>query len=92
LTSLLIYTGVIFGAIFTYGIEENDTPEYQLFSKSCKAGTVTVGDTLIIQGQSSHQRYFCTIDGKVYRNEAGNDIQESVSVIWYNSGAIQLCL
>jgi len=85
---LLVYAGVIFGAIFTYAIEENDTPEYQLFSESCKAGTVTVGDTLIVQGQSSHQRYFCTIDGKVYRNDAGNDIQEQVRVMWFNYDAI----
>jgi len=37
-----------------------------------------MGDSIIIQGAKVEQRYFCSIDGRVFKDNAGNDIQESV--------------
>lgn len=75
-----MYTpGIIFGAIFTYAIKEDKPKEYHLLSDKCEVTTVASGDLVIIQGaQDRDQKYFCTVRGKVYQNEAGNDIQESV--------------
>lgn len=71
--------GIIFGAIFTYAIEEEKPKRYQLLTKECQdaATTVALGDTIIIRG-TSEERYFCSIKGKVYEDNDGNDIQESV--------------
>lgn len=76
----LWFAGIIFGAIFTYAIEEEKPKRYQLLREECEDTTVETGDTLIIQG-SAEESYFCTIEGKVYKDSAGNDLQESVKYL-----------
>lgn len=54
-----------------------------MFSEDCQptTSTVAVGDNIIVKGSEDRQRYFCTIEGKVYKDNAGNDIQESVGIV-----------
>ena len=49
-----------------------------MISDKCKETTIAMGDSIIIQGAKVEQRYFCSIDGRVFKDNAGNDIQESV--------------
>ena len=70
--------GIIFGAIFTYSIKEKKPEEYDLLSTECQENTFVSGDDIIIQGSQPDQRYFCSIQGKVYKDNSGNDIQKSV--------------
>ena len=71
--------GIIFGAISTYSVKENKPDQYHLLSEECQETTYEGGDDIIIQGSQDDQRYFCAIQGRVYRDSAGNDIQESVT-------------
>ena len=83
---LYLYSGVIIGVILHYGFPSSSTKKFYLATdEECNNDTdkFQVADRLLLSTQGDE--FICTVDGKVFKNNKGDRIEQSVRYVVYSS-------